>query len=74
MSQPLAGRAQATAETIGTAIRDARLARDWKQSHLGRLVGVSGASVGQWERGETLPRADVLIALARLLDIDVRAA
>lgn len=36
-------------------IRDARQRAGYSQAVLGKLVGVSGRTVGNWERGETSP-------------------
>lgn len=40
-------------ETMGQRIRRLRDQRDLSQGELGDLVGVTGASVSQWERDET---------------------
>jgi transcriptional regulator with XRE-family HTH domain len=40
-------------ETIGDRIRVLREAREWTQDQLAKRLGVSRASVSQWERGET---------------------
>lgn len=40
-------------ETIGDRIRMLREARGWTQEELGQRLGVTRASVSQWERGPT---------------------
>jgi transcriptional regulator with XRE-family HTH domain len=40
-------------ESMGDRIRRLRQARDMSQEELGRLCGVSGAAVNQWESGAT---------------------
>lgn len=40
----------------GDQIRTARERAGWTQAHLGDLVGVSMRSIGNYERGETIPR------------------
>lgn len=37
------------------------------QSELAQMLGVSQANISQWEKGEALPRADKLPAIARAL-------
>jgi Zn-dependent peptidase ImmA (M78 family) len=39
------------------------------KTDLHRLVGVSAAAIGQYERGEVTPRADTISVLARELDV-----
>lgn len=41
----------------GEQIRDLREQRGLTQSELGQLVGVSMRTIGNWERGETIPRS-----------------
>jgi DNA-binding transcriptional regulator YiaG len=38
------------------------------QHEVGQVVGVTGAAVSQWERGNRLPRSDPALRYARLLD------
>lgn len=66
--------AMANAADIGTMIRQARKRRGWKQDYLATLMNVGRSAVGQWERGETVPQTRTLVALARLLDFDIRDA
>lgn len=40
----------------GTQIRSAREARGWTQEQLAARIGVGGRTVGNWERGETVPK------------------
>jgi transcriptional regulator with XRE-family HTH domain len=40
-------------QTIGDRIKMLREARGWTQEQLGQILGVTRASVSQWERGET---------------------
>lgn len=37
---------------LGERIREMRLQREWSQTELGRQVGVSKATVSQWELGQ----------------------
>lgn len=40
----------------GAQIRAAREARGWTQQQLAKEVGVGGRTIGNWERGETVPK------------------
>lgn len=40
----------------GAEIRAAREARGWTQEQLAAQVGVGQRTVGNWERGETIPK------------------
>lgn len=52
-------------------IRTARQNSKISQSELASAVGVTQQAVAKWEAGQSLPRADKLIQLARILDITV---
>lgn len=43
-------------ETMGQRIRRLREERRWSQTDLADLLGVSGRTVGNWERGKASPR------------------
>lgn len=57
--------------TIGQNIRALRKARGLTQAQLGALCHISGASIGSYEKGATLPRRRVLGRLAAALDVPV---
>lgn len=40
----------------GAEIRRERERRGWSQPHLAELVGVGPRTIGNWERGETIPK------------------
>ena len=40
----------------GDKIRDEREARGWTQEQLAQRVGVGARTIGNWERGETVPK------------------
>jgi transcriptional regulator with XRE-family HTH domain len=42
-------------ERVGAIIRSHRKAHGYTQEYLGELVGVSQASISDWETGKTLP-------------------
>lgn len=55
----------------GDNIRALRQAAGWTQAELGREIGVSGAVVSAWERGDGKPETDNLEALARLFRVSM---
>ncbi|MFE1396780.1 multiprotein-bridging factor 1 family protein [Nocardiopsis dassonvillei] len=57
----------------GQAIRAARQQRGWSQMRLATELGTYPARIGLWERGQQAPSGDYTLALARVLDIDLRA-
>lgn len=46
----------ATGSELGTRIKRARERRHWRQADLARAIGVNVKTVGNWERGQTIPR------------------
>ena len=52
-------------------IRAKRKAGGMTLQDLADRLGVSGAAVGMWERGETLPAADKLPEIARALGCSI---
>lgn len=50
-------------------LTQARRVRGISKTELHRLVGVSAASIGQYERGEKRPRPDTVLALAAALGV-----
>lgn len=52
---------------IGIRIKSLRKAAHLTQSQLGKLIGVSGVTVGNWEKDEHSPKGEYLIALAKAL-------
>jgi transcriptional regulator with XRE-family HTH domain len=49
----------ATDKELGTRIRRARERRHWYQADLARAIGVNVKTVGNWERGQTIPRSRI---------------
>ena len=56
----------------GELIREARKAKNYTQSELGDLLGVTNKAVSRWEKGESFPDIGVLENLARVLDIKIQ--
>lgn len=55
------------------ALKKMRLKRRLSQEDIAKKMGVTPATVCRWENGEFLPRADKLIALAKVLKCSVGA-
>jgi Zn-dependent peptidase ImmA (M78 family)/transcriptional regulator with XRE-family HTH domain len=51
----------------GDRLTEARLARGMKKVDIAKALGVTPAAVGQYERGDIRPSADVLVQLAEVL-------
>lgn len=58
-------------QKTGTLIRNARIDKNYTQSQLGDLLGVSNKAVSRWENGQSFPDVDILENLAVTLDIHV---
>ena len=54
-------------QKTGVLIREARIAKNYTQSELGDLIGVSNKAVSRWENGESFPDIGVLEMLAQTL-------
>lgn len=59
--------------TIGEQIREARKAKGMTQSALAALVNMSRQGVSHWEQGRTLPDAQILLRLSRILGYNFEA-
>lgn len=55
------------------ALKKMRLKRRLSQEDIAKKMGVTPATVCRWENGEFLPRADKLIALAKVLKCSASA-
>ena len=55
------------------ALKKMRLKRRLSQEDIAKRMGGTPATVCRWENGEFLPRADKLIALAKVLKCSVSA-
>ena len=56
----------------GELIREARKAKNYTQSELGDLIGVTNKAVSRWEKGESFPDIGVLESLAQVLDLKIQ--
>lgn len=53
---------------VSDAIREARARMGWSQADLAKILGVSQAAVGQWERGTTVPRVKHMLIMRDSFD------
>ena len=51
-------------------LRNQRRQRGFTQAQWGKLLGVTGATVGNWERGESFPDAQQLSNIATVCGVD----
>ncbi len=56
---------------FGQSLRRFRNARDWSQERLAEAAGITLNYVGNLERGEQGPSLNVLVRLAKALEMDV---
>lgn len=56
--------------SFGTRLRERREALNMKQSDLGKLLGVTGSAIGNYENGVSSPKADVLYKVFDALGCD----
>jgi transcriptional regulator with XRE-family HTH domain len=55
--------------TMGKAIREARLRKDFSQLDLARRLGMTQGSVQFWESGLRRPQAHMILILSRVLGV-----
>ena len=56
----------------GNLIKESRAKKNYTQSELGDLLGVSNKAVSRWENGESFPDVGILENLASVLDIRIQ--
>ena len=56
----------------GALIKEARIKKNYTQSELGDLLGVSNKAVSRWEKGESFPDVGLLENLATTLDLHIQ--
>ena len=56
----------------GELIREARKTKNYTQSELGDMLGVTNKAVSRWEKGESFPDIGVLESLAHILDLKIQ--
>lgn len=56
----------------GELIKDARTKKNYTQSELGELIGVTNKAVSRWETGESFPDIGLLESLSNVLDLKIQ--
>lgn len=56
----------------GNLIKEARVKKNYTQSELGDLLGVSNKAVSRWENGNSFPDVGILENLATVLDVRIQ--
>lgn len=56
--------------SFGSRLRERRESLGLKQNELGKLLGVTGSAVGNYENGVSSPRADILYKAFDVLNCD----
>lgn len=56
----------------GNLIKEARMKKNYTQSELGDLIGVSNKAISRWENGESFPDVGILENLATVLDLRIQ--
>ena len=56
----------------GNLIREARTKKNYTQSELGDLIGVSNKAISRWENGDSFPDVGILESLSAVLDIRIQ--
>ncbi len=59
---------EAIMESLGKALRYQRIINKYSQSQLSDLLNIRQSAISKWERGESEPSLNSLIALADLYD------
>ncbi len=59
-------------QKTGVLIREARIKKNYTQSELGDLLGVSNKAISRWENGDSFPDVALLENLAVALDIRIQ--
>ncbi len=58
-------------QKTGNLIREARVKKNYTQSELGDLLGVSNKAVSRWEKGDSFPDVGILENLEAVLDVHI---
>lgn len=56
----------------GSLIKEARIKKNYTQSELGDLLGVTNKAVSRWENGDSFPDICLLENLSRILDVKIQ--
>lgn len=56
-------------ETIATRIKNIRLENKLSQAQFGKKLNVSQDTVSLWEKGKSIPTAELIITICKLFEI-----
>ncbi len=56
----------------GILIKEARIKKNYTQSELGNLLGVTNKAVSRWENGDSFPDIGILENLSGILDLKIQ--
>lgn len=56
---------------IGEKIKKIRIAKNMKQSDLAEKVGISRVAIGNYERGDRIPKVEIAQKIANALDVSI---
>lgn len=59
-------------QKTGNIIKEARVKKNYTQTELGDLLGVSNKAVSRWENGDSFPDVGILENLAAVLDVRIQ--
>lgn len=60
-------------QKTGELIKEARLLKNYTQTELGDLIGVSNKAVSRWENGESFPDIGILESLSEVLNLPIES-
>lgn len=62
-----------SAPLVGSKLRHAREFKNYSQEYMAEKLGVTQSTYSRWEKGEVLPKLDVLERAAEVLELPVQA-
>ncbi len=62
-----------SAPIVGNKLRHAREFKNYSQEYMAEQLGVTQSTYSRWEKGEVLPKLDVLEKAAAVLELPVQA-
>lgn len=54
-----------------SSIQNLRLAKNYTQEQLAKILGVERSTIAKWETGQSMPRTELLIRVADTLDCSI---
>ena len=62
-----------SAPIVGSKLRHAREFKNYSQEYMAEKLGVTQSTYSRWEKGEVLPKLDVLERAAEVLELPLQA-